>query len=231
MGQHKTLLLQTRPSKMRWIWCSPYRTWRTHFSNFRKSSPNLLYHHYRMESECTSCLWSAYSSEIRFCYIQYIYTYIYIYIYIIVKTCSTTLVTRCIICYTKKRCSPPTWGDHVLYIHWCLFTEHALDRTEDAVIRRHFSLLADNIPGQIVLDFLLEENVINWRDHGRIHALSTQYEMGYAILMSVLHHPKGYSTLLKALDSHLSGGDWLAETLRNYMKELAQENEKGHLED
>ena len=70
------------------------------------------------------------------------------------------------------------------------------------------------MPNQVVLDFMLQERVVDIADYGKICDLTSQYDMGQAILKALLKHPKGYSTLLKALDVPNSGGNWLAERLR-----------------
>ena len=74
-----------------------------------------------------------------------------------------------------------------------------------------------------ILDVMVEEKVIDFNGLERISALSTRRERVVAILMSLFQHPKGYSTLIKALESDASGEDWLAQRLHDCMIKSQQE--------
>ena len=106
----------------------------------------------------------------------------------------------------------------------CSFPEqHALGRDEEEVMTKNHGLLVKSMEDQPILDIMMEEEVITYNGLDRIAALSTREERVRAILSKLSRHPKGYSTLLKALESDDSGQKWLAKRLRGYMDKLRQD--------
>ena len=113
----------------------------------------------------------------------------------------------------------------------CSFAAEGALREEEAyVITQNFSSLAKDMQDETILDFMMDQHLIDLNCHERISALATRHERIVTILELLLQHPMGYSTLLKALDSDAR---WMAECLRASMKlhleeKSCQENKLHH---
>ena len=74
------------------------------------------------------------------------------------------------------------------------------------------------MPANQVVDFMFSDGIINSEQMNKMASMCVE-EKARMILESVLRHPKGYVTLVRALKSEQCSADWLAEQLRNYVKE------------
>ena len=75
------------------------------------------------------------------------------------------------------------------------------------------------MPANQVMDFMFAAGIVNSEQMNKMASMSVEGK-ARMILDSVLHHPKGYDALLDALESEQCSADWLAEQLRNDVKEF-----------
>ena len=76
------------------------------------------------------------------------------------------------------------------------------------------------MPAEQVLDFMFEDKIINTQERIKISSLATDQEKSRVILGLIPRHPKGYTTLIKALRDDYCGFDWLADKICEDMKEF-----------
>ena len=86
-------------------------------------------------------------------------------------------------------------------------------------IRRNYPGLVNDMPANQVVDFMFAGGIVNSEQMNKMSPMSAE-EKARMILDSVLRHPKGYDTLIGALESEQCSSDWLAEQLRNDVKEF-----------
>ena len=75
------------------------------------------------------------------------------------------------------------------------------------------------MPANQVVDFMFAGGIVNSEQMNKMTSMSAE-EKARIILDSVLRHPRGYATLIEALESDQCSADWLAEQLRNVMEEF-----------
>ena len=82
------------------------------------------------------------------------------------------------------------------------------------------------MPANQVVDFMFAAGIINSEEMNKMISRSVE-EKARRILESVLHHPKGYTTLIEALDSPQCSADWLAKQLRKDVEEYEKKPTDG----
>ena len=82
------------------------------------------------------------------------------------------------------------------------------------------------MPANQVVDFMFAAGIINSEQMNKMISMSSE-EKARMILESVLRHPKGYNTLIEALESPQCSADWLAEQLRNDVEEYEKKPTDG----
>ena len=75
------------------------------------------------------------------------------------------------------------------------------------------------MPANQVVDSMFAAGVVNSEQMNTMSPMSPEAK-ARLILESALRHPKGYKTLIQALDSPQCSADWLSEQLRNAVDEF-----------
>ena len=97
----------------------------------------------------------------------------------------------------------------------------ALRPAEYHAIMKNYPSLVSDMPANQAVDFMFSGRIINHQKTNKIMSpLLTEEDKARMILDSVLRHPKGYATLIEALDSPQCSADWLAERLRKDVEEF-----------